>query len=300
MRVVVMTQQLQPGDRYGPFEILGVLGEGGFGCVYEVRDSRYPVPMALKLSHEVVTSAETAQRALREVAVLRSLTNPHVVRIYDAGLRRDGRIYVLMELLAGRPLDHWHDFDTPLPPPWVAHIIHQCCLGLVEAHDRGIVHRDLKPANIFITGNVVVRLLDFGLARSWGDDSIIGRNATQGRMLVGTPHYAQPEQLLTHSLTPAADVYSLAMLMYELLCARAPFVADRPVSEVIDMWNDNPLQWLRAHAQTPVVPLQRHVGERVSPALVELTMQGLAKDPRARPTDARTFADRLHAAWPQA
>lgn len=295
-----MTQPLQPGDRYGPYEILELLGEGGFGFVYKVHDARYSVPMALKLSRDVVTTAETAQRALREVAVLRTLTSPHVVRVYDAGLRRDGHIYVLMELLSGRPLDQWHDFDRPLTPPWAAHIIHQCCLGLVEAHDRGIVHRDLKPANIFITGNVVVRLLDFGLARSWEDDSIIGRNATQGNILVGTPHYAQPEQLHTRSLTPAADVYSLATLMYELLTGRCTFVPDRSVSEVIDMWYHNPLQWLRAHAQTPVVPLVRHVGERVHPALIELIMQGLAKDPHARPANARVFAERLHAAWPQA
>ena len=187
-----MTPPLQPGQRYGPFEIIALLGEGGFGFVYEVRDPRYTVPLALKLSREAVTKAETAQRALREVAVLRTLTSPHVVRIYDAGLRRDGHVYVLMELLDGRPLDEWHDFDRPLPPPWAAHIVYQCCMGLVEAHERGIVHRDLKPANIFIASNVVVRLLDFGLARSWEDDSIIGRNATVGNILVGTPHYAQP------------------------------------------------------------------------------------------------------------
>ncbi len=294
-----MTQHLQPGAHYGSFEILEVLGEGGFGCVYKVRDPRYTVPLALKLSHDTVTSPATAQRALREVAILRTLTNPHTVNIYDAGMQRDGRIYVLMELLSGRPLDEWHDFDNPLPPAWAAHIIHQCCLGLIEAHDRGIVHRDLKPANIFVTGNVLVRLLDFGLARSWNDeDAVIGRSATVGNMLVGTPHYAQPEQLETKALTPAADVYSLAVLMYELLTGRAPFVPDRPVGEVIEMWMNNPLQWLRAHAQTPVVPLVRHLGDRVSPALIELTMQGLAKDPKARPANARVFAERLQAAWP--
>ena len=296
-----MTQALSAGDRYGPFEILGVLGEGGFGCVYQVRDPRLPQqPLALKLSRDPVLSAETAQRALREVAVLRTLTNPHVVRIYDAGLNRDGRIYVLMELLTGRPLDEWHDFDRPLSRAWAAQVIYLCGLGPPAAHDRGIVHRDLKPANVFITTNVVVRLLDFGLARSFGGDSVIGRNATHGRMLVGTPHYAQPEQILTQSLTPAADVYSLAVLLYELLCGHTPFVADRPVSAVIEQWRGNPLQWLRAHAEIPVVPLSHHLGERVPPGLVELVMQGLAKDPRARPADARAFAERLLAAWPAA
>ncbi|MCX4245367.1 serine/threonine-protein kinase [Paraliomyxa miuraensis] len=291
---------LQPGDRYGPFQILEELGEGGFGRVYRVLDPRFGVPMALKLSREPITAPETAQRALREVAVLRTLQSPHVVRVYDAGLRRDGHIYVLMELLSGRPLDEWHDFDRPLSPAWAAHIVHQCCLGLCEAHDRGIVHRDLKPANIFITGDVTVRLLDFGLARSWGGDSIIGRSATVGHMLVGTPHYAQPEQLVTTALTPAADVYSLAMLMYELVSGCVPFVPDRPSSVVVEQWQHNPMQWLQAHARTPPIPLNRHVGDRVDPGLIELVMQGLAKDPRARPADARTFAQRLQAVWPQA
>jgi serine/threonine protein kinase len=295
-----MSTALQPGDRYGPFEILEVLGEGGFGCVYKVRDPRFATPMALKLSRQAVTSAETAQRALREVAVLRTLTSPHVVRVYDAGLRRDGHIYVLMELLHGRPLDEWHDFDRPLPPAWAAHVVYQCCLGLVEAHDHGIVHRDLKPANIFITTNVTVRLLDFGLARSWGSDSVIGRNATQGNMLVGTPHYAQPEQLQTNALSPAADVYSLALILYELLSGHTPFAAAERVSVVIERWRNNPLEWLRAHAMVPAVPLSHHLGERVSPALLELVMQGLAKDPRARPANARVFAERLVAAWPPA
>jgi hypothetical protein len=83
------------------------------------------------------------------------------------------------------------------------------------------------------------------------------------------------------------------------LSGHTPFVADQPVSAVIEQWRDNPLKWLRAHGQTPVVPLLRHLGDRVSPQLVELTMQGLAKDPRARPADARVFAERLLAAWPQ-
>jgi serine/threonine protein kinase len=295
-----MTLEMQAGDRYGPFQILEVLGAGGFGCVYAVRDPRYPQPMALKLSREAVTSADTAQRALREVAVLRTLTNPHVVRIYDAGLNRDGHIYVLMELLTGRPLDEWHDFDRPLSPAWAAHVVYQCCLGLAEAHDRGIVHRDLKPANIFITSNVVVRLLDFGLARSFGNESVIGRNATVGRMLVGTPHYAQPEQLQTQGLTPAADVYSLAFVLYELLSGHTPFAADLPVSAVIEQWRFSPLMWLQAHGQTPVVPLSRHLGERVPSGLLELVMQGLAKDPRARPANARAFAERLLTVWPPA
>jgi len=291
--------ELQPGQRYGDFEVRRVLGSGGFGQVYEVTDPRFAEPVALKLSLEPVRSLDIAQRTLREVTVLRSLTNAHVVRIHDCGLRPDGHVYVLMELLHGKPLDEFHDFDVPMDPVWAAHIIYQACLGLCEAHDLGIIHRDLKPANVFVDPDVHTRILDFGLARSFDSRGIVGANATVGHMLVGTPHYAQPEQLETYALTPAADVYSLGMMLYELLCGRVPFVADEPVSAVRERWLDNPIMWLRAHATSPVVPLRRYLPAGVlSDALVAVVEQALAKQPTDRFADARAFAHALRAAWP--
>ena len=110
-----MSSTLQPGDRYDRFEILDRLGEGGFGTVYKVKDARYDHPLALKLSHGPIRGGDAAQRALREVTVLRSVhDNPHVVRVLDAGLNRDGHIFVLMEYLQGQPLNQFHDFDQPL------------------------------------------------------------------------------------------------------------------------------------------------------------------------------------------
>ncbi len=295
-----MTLDLKPGDSYGEFEILDVLGSGGFGKVFKVKDPRFAEPVALKLSLEPVRSLDTAQRTLREVAVLRTLSNPHVVRVHDCGLRRDGHVYVLMELLNGKPLDEFHDFDTPLDVAWAVHIVYQTCLGLCEAHDNGIIHRDLKPANVFVDPDGHVRVLDFGLARSFDQRSIVGANATVGRMLIGTPHYAQPEQLETYALTPAADVYSLAMLLYELISARVPFVRGKTVGEVREQWLDNPMQWLRAHASSAVVPLREYFSrEHLSDQLAATIEAGLAKKPAERPKDARTFAEALRAAWPR-
>ena len=288
---------MKPGQRYGAFQIIEHLGSGSFGHVYRVKDPRFKRDVALKVSLAPVTAVDVAQRALREVAVMRTLTNPHAVNIYDCGLQRDGHIFVVMDLLDGLPLDRWHDFDRPLAPGWVCHVMHQCCLGLMEAHDRGIVHRDLKPANIFVQEDVYVRVLDFGLARSWDDSSIIGSDATGTHMLVGTAHYAQPEQMKTRELTPAADVYSLGMVMYELATGHTPFVADKKVSEVIEDWRKTPIAWMRGHTGAKIVPPSRYLPEGHDD-LEEVMMKMLAKNPNDRPPNARVLADLIEAAWP--
>ncbi len=289
---------LQPGDQYEQYEILDRLGQGGFGTVWKVKDRRYAEPLALKLSRDPVKDDDAA-RALREVTVLREMTSPYVVAVLDAGLNRDGHIFVLMELLEGKPLDEFHDFNNRLDPKWSCHIVYQACLGLRGAHARGVVHRDLKPSNLFIDKAGHTKVLDFGLARSWDESSVVGRSATVGNMLVGTPHYAQPEQLETNTLTPAADVYSLGMVLYELLSGFTPFVPDKIVGEVVEMWFNSPLQWLRAHAQDTVIPLRSRVGEEdVSDALCAVVDQCLAKSPSERPKDASVLGEMLRHAWP--
>jgi serine/threonine protein kinase len=296
-----VSSTLQPGDRYDRFEILDRLGEGGFGTVYKVKDARYDHPLALKLSHGPIRGGDAAQRALREVTVLRSVhDNPHVVRVLDAGLNRDGHIFVLMEYLQGQPLNQFHDFDQPLVPKWACHIAFQICQGLRGAHMTGVVHRDIKPANVFIDQQGYVKLLDFGLARSWDTGSIVGRSATVGHVLVGTPHYAQPEQLDTNALTPAADVCSIGMIVYELLTGFTPFVADKPVSAVVNEWYENPLQWLRAHAQFPVVPLRTHLDPAdVSDDLAFVVERCLEKTTAERPQNAAALGEMLRQAWPK-
>src|SRR5690606_1863340 len=203
-----MPLELQPGDvSAGNIRILAVLGKGAFACVYKVDIPGYAEPLALKLTKEPVTAGDQAQRALREITILRSLTNPHVVKTFDCGLRPDGHIYMRMDFLQGSALDEWHDFEQPLAPDQAVSIVHQVCLGLAEAHAKGIVHRDVKPENIFVERSGHIRLLDFGLARSWDGSPVVGTNATQTHMVVGTPHYSQPEQLKTRELAPSSDVY---------------------------------------------------------------------------------------------
>jgi serine/threonine protein kinase len=287
---------LQPGDVYEGFEIRRVLGAGTFAFVYEARHANWVQPVALKLSRVPVDSEETALRALREIRILGTLTNPHVVHIFDHGLGADERWYMVMELLEGGELSQRHDFDRPMPPARALRLVQQACLGLDEAHREGIVHRDIKPDNLWLTNDGSVKVLDFGLARAWDNASTIGANATTGHMLIGTPHYAQPEQVKTGKLTPASDVYSLGMVLYELLVGRTPLFADQPVSEVRDALLEEPLKWLVAHVKSPLVPLDRYPeGKRLPKRLVELVASTLAKDPAERPATAGVLANRL--AW---
>jgi serine/threonine protein kinase len=290
-----MAVVLQPGDVYaGNIKIVSVLGAGAFANVYKVEVRGYDHPLALKLTREPVTTGDAAQRALREITILRSLTNPHVVRTFDCGLRPDGHVYMLMDFLEGTALNAWHTFEHPLHPAQAVTIIHQACLGLAEPHAQGIVHRDVKPENIFVQDNGQIKVLDFGLARSWDGSPVIGANATQIHMVVGTPHYSQPEQLKTRVLTPSSDVYSLATILYELLSAHSPFHADRPLNAVREEYRERPVRWLHAHASMPVVPLDSLPGcEHLPTALVDGVMLALDKEPEARPQDASAFANTL-------
>jgi serine/threonine-protein kinase len=290
-----MALDLHSGDVYaGNIRVLNVLGSGSFARVYEVEVPGHMHPLALKLTREPVTAGDQAQRALREITILRELSNPHVVRTYDCGLRPDGHIYMLMDHLQGSSLDAWHDFQQPLHPAQAVTIIHQACLALAEAHAKGIVHRDVKPENIFVERNGQIKVLDFGLARSWDGTPVVGTSATKVHMVVGTPHYSQPEQLENPVLSPASDVYSLATILYELLSARSPFHPDRTLVDVREEFKDQPMSWLQAHAQADVIPLDRQPGcQNLPRALVENVARALLKDPAKRPPHAGALANVL-------
>jgi serine/threonine-protein kinase len=287
---------LKPGDRYEDFELHKLLGVGTFAWVYKATSPTYPKPIALKISRAPVTDEGTALRALREIRVLSSLSNNHVVHVYDHGLGQDERWFLVMELLDGHDLGAGHDFDSPLPAEEAIRIVHQACLGLDEAHRSGIVHRDVKPGNIWMEPSGNVKVLDFGLARSWDGDSIMAADATQAHMLVGTPHYAQPEQVLSGKLSPASDVYSLAFVLYELLTGCTPLWADRTVSDTRRELESDPLLWLAAHTERPPVDIGHYPqGQALPVEFRTLIASCLAKDPQLRPASAGALANRL--AW---
>jgi serine/threonine protein kinase len=295
-----MTLHLGPGDRYEQFEILEELGTGTFATVYRVRSREYPRPVALKLSRTAIETEATALRALREIRILESLTNPHVVRILDHGMGADERWYMVMELLEGADLLRVHWFHEPMETVRACRLIYEAAVGLDEAHQQGIVHRDIKPENLWITPSGSCKVIDFGLARAWDPGSTIGLTATMGHMLIGTPHYSQPEQVVGTELVPASDVYSLGIVLYELLSARMPLFAKEPCNAIRERLLDEPLEWLSAHVKRPVVPLDsyREVRKALPKRLIQLVHWMLQKPPEQRPANggmvARQLASILH------
>ena len=288
-----MTRELGAGDTYGEFRIRTVLRKFRHAWVYEVDAPGHDAPLALKLSLEPVQSEEEARRALREVAVLGTLTNPHVVSVHDSGMGPDEHWYILMEHLQGAPLHQWHDFDLPLPAADAVGFIHQACLGLAEVHSVGIVHRDLTPERLWVGPDRTLKILDFSSARSWGAEAT-GDNVTVGTVLTGTPQYTAPEQMFAPELTPAADVYALGQILYELLSGHSPFHPDEPWSAARARLADDPAAWFRAHAQTPPTPITGHPACAELPTrLVELVHRCLDKDPSKRHPNAAALANDL-------
>lgn len=288
-----MALELGPSKTYGEFEILSVLRKYPRAWVYKARRPSDAEPVALKLSLDPVVSEEQARRALREVAVLGTLTNAHVIGVHESGLGPGEHWYIVMEHLPGAQLNHWHDFDVPLPAADAVGFVHQACLGLAEVHAAGIVHRDLKPERLWVTPDGTVKLLDFSSARSWGEGAT-GDDVTVGVQAAGSPEYGAPEQALGSELTPAADVYSLGVMLYEMLTGRSPLFPALRWSEARERHADNPGTWMRAHARTAPTPLREHEAAAGLPERLATLVDGcLSKEPKSRPADAAAMANEL-------
>jgi serine/threonine protein kinase len=280
---------MQPGDKYEKFEILEVAHKYDASWVYRCKAEGYDAIVRVRISLDPVQDQTAARRALRELEVLGELTNSHVIKMFDSGMGADGRWYMVLEDLEGAQLDDWHDFDRAMSPAQAVGLIHQTCLGLAEVHARGVVHRDLKPANLWVEPDGNLKIIDFASARGFGAHAVAGDNVTTQHVLVGTPQYAPPEQVFSSTLTTASDVYSLGVILYELLSGRCPFWADNSRSEIVRILADEPVGWMSAHAKKPVVSLR----EQVPANLVDLLETCLAKKPEERPKDAGVLANSL-------
>ncbi|MFO7561593.1 MAG: protein kinase [Enhygromyxa sp.] len=284
-----MSLQLNPGDKYEKFDVLAVARKYDASWVYRCKAEGYDRPVEVRISLDPVQDESVARRALRELEVLGELTNTHVAKLFDSGMGADERWYMVLEALDGAQLDRWHDFDRPMPPAQAVGLIHQACLGLAEVHARGVVHRDLKPANLWVEPDGNLKIVDFASARGFGENAVGGDNVTTQHVLVGTPQYAPPEQVYSSTLSAASDVYSLGVILYELLSGRCPFWADRSRGEIVRSLSDDPVEWMNAHVKKPVVSLRGQVPED----LADLLETCLAKKPDERPKDAGVLANSL-------
>jgi serine/threonine-protein kinase len=220
----------QPGAHVGPYRLVRELGSGGMGVVWlaERSDGLVRRPVALKLPHGAWRRAGLAERMAREREILASLTHPHIARLYDAGVTDAGQPYLAIEYVEGERIDvycrgHGVELESKL------RLFTQVVRAVAYAHEKLVVHRDLKPANILVTQDGYVRLLDFGIAKLL-DDGAAHQDITEmsGRAL--TPDYASPELIRGEPIGVASDVYSLGVLLYELLSGARPHTLNRDAS----------------------------------------------------------------------
>src|SRR6266576_1823219 len=220
----------------GKYRLDELLGGGGMGTVYRATHLLIDRPVALKvLSQRFVGDQTAQQRFRREARAAGRMQHPNAVTVTDFGATEDGYLYIVMEMLEGRTLRDLVAHEAPLDPARAVSIMLQACAAVGAAHEAGLIHRDLKPANIFIEQRpnlpATVKVLDFGVAKFFVEEHDDDYNTlTQVGAIIGTPRYMSPEQCAgTASLTPAADVYSLGIILYEMLTGVSPFIADTPL-----------------------------------------------------------------------
>jgi eukaryotic-like serine/threonine-protein kinase len=218
---------VQPGTQVGPYVLLNKIADGGMGAVWlaERADGLLKRKVALKLPHVSWLSGDFAQRMARERDILSSLEHPNIARLYDAGLDDLGRPYLAMEYIEGQPIDAYVS-ERSIGIEATLHLILQVAHAVAKAHSHLVVHRDLKPSNILVTPQGCVRLLDFGIAKLLSDSAELTQLTRIGGR-VFTPEYAAPEQIKGESISTATDIYSLAVVAYELLSGARPYALTR-------------------------------------------------------------------------
>src|SRR5580693_9421136 len=213
------------GTRIGPYRVVSILGHGGMSTVYrgERDDSQYQQTVAIKVLQHAALHPRLRSRLHSERHILATLTHPSIARLIDSGDLEDGTPYLVMEHVDGESIDEYCDSRTLFVRERLELFI-QVCAAVQYAHRNLVVHRDIKPSNIFVTGEGVPKLLDFGIAKLLAPESLshtLPVTRLQERML--TPENAAPEQVLGRPITTATDIYGLGVLLYQLLTGRSPY-----------------------------------------------------------------------------
>jgi class 3 adenylate cyclase/predicted Ser/Thr protein kinase len=272
------TEPMSLPETFGRYTILKTLGKGGMGTVYLAQDTQLDRPVALKVPHfGSENRARGLERFYREARAAASLHHPNICPVFDVG-EIDGTPYLTMAYIEGPTLREWASTRMPLPLRQAADLVQTVALALEEAHCRGVIHRDLKPSNIMIDKRQEPVVMDFGLARriNTGDERL-----THLGVVLGTPAYMPPEQVgdQRDAPGPAGDIYSLGVILYELLTGQLPFHGS--LTSVL----------LQIVSQEPAPP--SHHRPDLDPALEAISLKALAKDPGRRFARMASFAQAL-------
>jgi serine/threonine-protein kinase len=265
----------QIGSTIGDYQVIGILGAGGMGKVYKVRNTISDRVEAMKvLLPDLASAPDLADRFLREIKVQASLEHPNIAALHTA-VRIENQLVMLMEFVDGVTLEQKLK-DGPLPVAQAVDYITQVLAALEFAHARGVIHRDIKPANMMLTPGGVVKLMDFGIAKAASDQKLTMTGTTLGSL-----YYMSPEQIQgATTLDARADLYSMGVSLYELVTGKRPFDGDSQFAI------------MSAHLQnTPVPPIQ--LDPKLPQALNDVILMSVMKDPAARFQTAKAFRNAL-------
>jgi serine/threonine-protein kinase len=261
----------------GRYRILGRIGAGGMADVYRAEDTHLGREVALKVLHRrFAQDAEFVERFRREASAAAGLSHPNVVGVFDRG-EHAGTYYIAMECLAGRTLKQVVAEEAPLDQERAIDLGVQILAAAGFAHRRGIIHRDFKPHNVIVDDAGAAKVTDFGIARAGASEM------TETGSIMGTAHYLSPEQAQGHAVTASSDLYSIGVMLFELLTGQLPFAGDSAVSVALK------------HLSEPPPPISQ-LRPDIDPTLEQVVMAALAKDPASRWQSAEEFAAALEAA----
>ena len=251
------------GNRY---EILEEVGLGGMATVYKAKDHVLNRLVAVKvLKDEFTTDAEFVKRFNTEAQAAASLSHPNIVSIYDVGHEDENNLYyIVMELVQGKTLKEIINSEGTLTWKWAVNIAMQIASALEMAHKRGIVHRDIKPHNIIITEDGIAKVTDFGIAKAVSNSTITAFGTT-----IGSVHYFSPEQAKGGFTDAKSDLYSLGVVMFEMLTGKVPFDADTPVSVALKHMQEDPKEPVELNPEIPT-------------AVNQIVVKAMQKEPSAR------------------
>src|SRR5262245_46105754 len=268
------------GSKLGPYELLEEVGRGGMATVYRAYDRKTDRFVAVKVIHRAIAlDSKSMERFTREARLIARLEHPHILPVYDYDGQNDPPYIVIRYLPTGTLKDIMERGRLPFHE--IAFLLGQVASALDYAHRQSVIHRDIKPSNIMVDGDGNGFLTDFGIARM--TEGSTGASLTGTGMAIGTPGYMAPEQSLGVPIDGRADIYSLGVMVYEMLTGQVPFTAETPMAVILKHINDPVPEASRANPQLPA-------------SVNSVIMRSMAKRPEERYPTASDFARALSSA----